>query len=311
MTIHDADWLQGFDLDIDTAHDLARPFYAVNTLQNQPELQIAARLEPYRNLVATAVQLSGLRIDRDGRHTRGGLEPVLLIETYRTGSTCGIQGPQRTCVDANTVHIIDFSRPYAGIVKDARGIGALIPHAALQYDPSHDPSYLSFRKDTSHGAGLGLALELFVEEVMTGLTVQAELKAQTLLSLIRAALDGEAAKAEDPQQDLSRALLVERYIAKNVGREDLGTERICRDLAMSRATLYRVFGKGGIEARVRDERLDRCLADLLRAPKFHGAVRQVSNRWGFHDASNFRRAFHTRFGVSPSDCIAQSAFETS
>jgi AraC-like DNA-binding protein len=73
---------------------------------------------------------------------------------------------------------------------------------------------------------------------------------------------------------------------------------------MSRSALYRLFERdGGIARYIRDLRLDMCFADLIDMLPDSGRVRRVAENWSFFDPANFNRAFRSRFGVPPSDCV--------
>ena len=77
---------------------------------------------------------------------------------------------------------------------------------------------------------------------------------------------------------------------------------------MSRARLYRLFAPiGGVADYIREQRLRRCLADLLSAQHVHRQIADVAYRWGFSDPGSFAKAFKQRFGRTPSDAREAAA----
>ncbi len=289
--------------DLDTYHDLARPFFGVKLLTPREDFLGDVSILTHGTLTGFQVKFSNQRQDRNpARITEFDTEYVLL-EIYTRGSSYGIVEGQRTLVTPGIVHMMDWSRHYMGVTTDAEGIGLHIPHADIGYDPSRHPAYVALSTDSSLGCLLAISLELLIKELQSGASTEVPTLTSSTLGLIRSGLLGERDWHRDPAQDRSRRALVESYVRRNLDSSDLGSERICRDLGMSRATLYRVFGSGGIEQFIRGERLEQCLSDLLCSSGERGAVRRAAERWGFDDAANFRRSFRARFGFSPSDCL--------
>ena len=294
-------------LDIDSYHNLARPFFGVTLLTPRERFLTDVTFFSCGNLVATDVKFSNQKMDRNPRRITEFDTEYLLIETYRRGSTRGISdGQHMTLVNHDIIHIMDWSRSYVGLTNNAEGIGVHIPHSELGYDPSRHPPYLALSANAGRGRLLALSLELLVEELKGGESGEAERLASAVVSLVRTCLLGEQDWERNPAEDASRRLLIESYIRRNILADGLNADRICRDLGMSRATLYRAFGSGGIDHFVRGERLDRCFSELVGCPARHGAVRQVAERWGFYDAGHFRRSFKARFGFPPSDCLGEA-----
>lgn len=73
-------------------------------------------------------------------------------------------------------------------------------------------------------------------------------------------------------------------------------------MAARRAQLYRLVAPiGGIAEYIREQRLRRCLADLLSAGHAHRQIADIAYRWGFSDPISFTKAFKQRFGRTPSE----------
>jgi transcriptional regulator GlxA family with amidase domain len=109
------------------------------------------------------------------------------------------------------------------------------------------------------------------------------------------------ATREDPQprqQTGARLVAVLLYIDANLSNPRLSPATIANANAISLRTLHRLFEStdDSVSAVIRERRLTRCHADLLRSP--HESVTAIAYRWGFRNISFFSRLFRERYGVS-------------
>ncbi|MEM9262338.1 MAG: AraC family transcriptional regulator [Pseudomonadota bacterium] len=298
--------------DIDTFHDVARPFFEVKLLTERESFHGEVDFFSRGDVLATSVAFSDQRHCRDPRRVTETDPDIVLVETYYSGSSHGLLADQSTCSECGSVHIMDWSRPYVGIVSNgARGVGLQLPHAILGFDPSRHTPYRSLPPKSAQGRLLSASLHLLIEELSSGETEETDDMIQTIVGLVRTCVIGDASWDTGPVQDAGRRALVERHIRRNLSVAPLTVSSICKELGMSRATLYRCFGQGGIERFVSELLLDRCLDDLLASSAESGAVRRVAERWGFFDPGNFRKRFRARFGFSPSDCLGEAPLSAS
>ncbi|MBB4278510.1 helix-turn-helix domain-containing protein [Rhizobium mongolense] len=124
---------------------------------------------------------------------------------------------------------------------------------------------------------------------------------QTTRDMILTCVSASASNIAVPEQHSTLALMerVRRFVQRNLMSPDLTTDRICRELGVSRTRLYQVFEPdGGVHHYIQRRR-------LLSA---HAALSDVSNRQqivdiafavGFSSAAHFSRAFSKEFGYSP------------
>jgi AraC family transcriptional activator of tynA and feaB len=106
---------------------------------------------------------------------------------------------------------------------------------------------------------------------------------------------------EDPQprqQTAARLMAVLLYIDANLSNPSLSPATIAKANAISLRTLYRLFEStdDSVGAVIRERRLSRCRADLLRGTD--ESVTAIAFRWGFRNMSFFSRSFRERYGVS-------------
>ncbi|MDP5220573.1 helix-turn-helix domain-containing protein [Ruegeria sp. 2205SS24-7] len=297
-------------LDVEEYHELARPFFGVSLQTPLDAFFVDVAFYHHDRLVMTEVEFSNQKIWRKPHHIRQFDTNILLVETYKGGSCRGLIDDETTFVDANSIHIMDWSRDYTALMQDAAVVGLQIPHALVGYDPSRHPAYLSLPLKTPRGRLLAFTLDLLVGQMRDGETRDVEHLASAMLAQMRSLILSDGEEYWEDSSEKSRRSIIESFVQKNIARSDLSPDRICRELGMSRATLYRTFGKNGIDHYIREQRLENCCNDLLRSPNIHGAVHRVAERWGFYDASNFRRSFRAKFGVSPSECLSDDTLRS-
>ena len=95
---------------------------------------------------------------------------------------------------------------------------------------------------------------------------------------------------------------VQTFIKERLSLPDLEPSFVAENVGMSRAQLYRLFAPiGGVAEYIREQRLRRCLADLLSAKHAQRQIADIGYRWGFTDPIGFAKAFKQRFGRTPSE----------
>jgi AraC-like DNA-binding protein len=128
-----------------------------------------------------------------------------------------------------------------------------------------------------------------------------------LRSSIRAMIEGSIASARlgfaAEVQPVQANLLerARRLVHERLGSPTLGVDELCRDLAVSRSRLYRLFEPlGGVVHYIRQRRLLDAHTALADADDRRPIVAIAAER-GFIDPAEFSRAFKREFGYRPSD----------
>ena len=76
---------------------------------------------------------------------------------------------------------------------------------------------------------------------------------------------------------------------------------LCRELGMSRSSVYRLLeSEGGVARYIQRHRLAECFAQLSD-PSNTKPVVEIADESGMPDPSSFSRAFRREFGLSPTD----------
>ena len=159
--------------------------------------------------------------------------------------------------------------------------------------------------DPASGAGQMLAAflrSLFVAAPSLA-PVEAGGAARSLVELVAMSFNGAQLGPGDVPEAVEQAELLRAqvFIRGRLAAPELGPETIAAAMGLSRATLYRLFAPiGGVAAYIREQRLRRCLADLLSLRHAHLQIAEIGWRWGFADPAHFARAFKQRFGRTPS-----------
>jgi AraC family transcriptional regulator, positive regulator of tynA and feaB len=121
--------------------------------------------------------------------------------------------------------------------------------------------------------------------------------AMTLLSSL-----GGRPDEVDEAIDASRYQAAKRYMARNIGRQDLTAHQIAAAVGCSRAYLYRLFAARDetVVGHLRDIRMGRARGLLRTRPK--DPIGMIALQCGYTDLSAFGKAFRHKFGMSPQDC---------
>jgi AraC-like DNA-binding protein len=133
---------------------------------------------------------------------------------------------------------------------------------------------------------------------------EGSIAARTLLDLVALAFNGASFQNGDMPAVAQQAelLRVQGVIKERLSDAALDPDTVAQAAGMSRAQLYRLFAPaGGIAEYIREQRLRRCLADLLSVAQSHRQIADIAYSWGFADPTHFAKAFKQRFGRTPSE----------
>jgi len=262
-------------------------------------------------LIFTRTQFDRMRFSRGASHLANGETDCITVQYYKTGSIKGcLENGTPLIMAPDRISIHDFAHAYSGFGQTAEEYGVVIPRHQI---PAHDRIYrhqpmFSWAVSSPQGRLITSALAAIWRELPMATQAQAGAIASGFVGLLNGLLSAEP----DPSDSVHvrRATLrgMQEYLRANLDRRDLGVDDLCRTFHCSRSTMYRLFqDSGGIHAYLRDLRLGRCYAELGLVSG-HGAkrVREVAERWGFHNASHFHRLFKQRFDIPPSEVLAVS-----
>lgn len=108
------------------------------------------------------------------------------------------------------------------------------------------------------------------------------------------------------QANTSIRAKIEAQILPNLHEGSISMDKVARDLAMSRQTLYRRLKDEGVTfAEIHDDLRQRMAMEYLEAQKV--TVNETAYLLGFSEASSFVRAFRRWTGLSPTAYLNQAA----
>lgn len=200
----------------------------------------------------------------------------------------------------------DLSEVMDTFNSDFSVISVIVPRRRLAPLLADPDAQQGARVDPESGAGKLLAnyLTTLFSVAPTLNAAEASMAARSLLDIIALAFNGQALKTGDLPELVQRAEItrVQNYIKNHLMNPDLEPASVAEGVGVSRARLYRLFAPiGGVADYIREQRLRRCLADLLSARHAHRQIADIAYRWGFSDPINFAKAFKQRFGRTPSE----------
>lgn len=211
----------------------------------------------------------------------------------------------------NAVIVFDLGEVMDTFNTDFDVLSLIVPRRRLAPLLTHPDSLQGACVDPDGGAGIlfsNFVVTLF--SVAPTLTpVDASLSVRTLLDLAAMAFNGIALNGDLPELAQHAELMrVQNYIKERLSSPALEPDSVAEGVGMSRARLYRLFAPiGGVAEYIREQRLRRCLADLLSAKHVQRQIADIAYRWGFSDPVHFAKAFRQRFGRTPSDAREAAA----
>jgi AraC-like DNA-binding protein len=289
--------------------DYIAPIYDVRPIGLDAAAGFPAEVQAWHlgSLLIGRSSFAAHRFFRDqSRISRDGLAHI-LVQLCLEGGYAGVADGREMAVGAGDVAVIDLARPLALEAMATRTLDVIIPRTLL------DP-HLSRQASLS-----GLVLRpgmptaaLLVDHLLSVRRRIADLKheaAPALTQMIATAI-GACVIPLLPTETKHRSDTVtmdrvKAYLDAHLGSPKLGTADICRDLGISRPTLYRMFaGLGGVAAYIQNQRLTLAYSLLVDPNCPHARARDVATACGFVSPAHFHRSFRETFGITPGDVRA-------
>ena len=199
---------------------------------------------------------------------------------------------------------VDFDQPLHVMRRGCRHVTLFVPRTALQ-EVFPDPGALHGRVLAAYEPAARLIrqrVKAFSVSIPHLSFDDARRRLREIVQLIADAF-GEQAGLRGSKPALARAITFDaarRFVQANLAEFDLSPERVVESLALSRATIYRLFQhEGGLHAYIRHLRLRAAANDLVRFPGV--PVTEIAFSVGFKSASDFTRAFRRAYGFAPQE----------
>jgi AraC-like DNA-binding protein len=287
----------------------------VTMLGDVADFQVATTTWHLAGALLIENRTSALKYDRTSLHVGRGIDHF-QVALYISGGAEFVQAEQVLHQRAGDVSIIDMAQPNQtrerpGKDGAATVLTCMLPRVLVSPVASGViplPPISVFGHDTAFGRLLGDFL-LGLRRCSCDLTYgQSQASVQALVQLVLGG-SGHSASVSAPTHRSKQALHgeVKRFIEKNLGSDSLGVESLCRRFAISRASLYRLFGSTSPASYIQQRRLQRAFAMLI-SPAFQSwRILDVALECQFAGDAAFIRAFRREFGLTPGDARELSA----
>jgi len=221
---------------------------------------------------------------------------VMVVRSGRTWTE--VDG--RVCHgEPGKVELRTLGHPFRGRATDAEILSLYLPRELL---------YLTSTEIKNNTTLSGTRTTLLIDyldglEAKLAQLSEADLPhvVQTVRDMILTCVSPSA--ADYPSAELPSLLPLKervfRFVQANLTADDLTTERICRELGVSRTRLYQAFERdGGVHHFIQRRRLLSAHAALSDAANRQQII-DIAFAAGFSSAAHFSRAFSKEFGYAP------------
>lgn len=162
-----------------------------------------------------------------------------------------------------------------------------------------DPSRVNVRDEMKDFLSSYLLLLLRSLSAFNAVDVPKVVSATT--SLVTACLSPSRDHVVEAQRpmDLVQLDRAAKIIAERLADRDLTPDQLCRQLGISRSSLYRLFEPvGGVSSYVRRQRLLKT-REMLSDRADRRTISSIAEEWSFTDPSAYSRMFRKEFGITP------------
>lgn len=259
--------------------------------------------EPATTILTTSAPFA---LERRSRHVMRDQRDDVVLNTLFSGSAVLQQTGHDTAVAPGDCTISDLTQAFSCLMHEPyREARLYVPRDrfAAQVGPAEILSGLTFKAESPLASMYSACLASYVAAMPSMSAQEAETGLDGVLHLLAGLVRHTLGTPPHAGRDLSsEAILVlaDRFIEGRLGDPSLGVADITRALGISRTRLYAAFSpRGGIQAAIRDARLDR-VRHRLSAPAYKSrTVIEIAQGCGFTDYPSFSRAFRQRFGIPP------------
>lgn len=217
------------------------------------------------------------------------------------GSVRGEMDGRPVFVQPGDILVVDQARPYHREIQAGDAVTLLVARDML-------PSLPSSVHGTIFSGGISQLLDSYLRSLLDKIGTLSQSEAlhaeQATLSLVKAMLSPTAQEISNARNELLSTLYVKikEYIRQNLESPDLSPDRICKEIGISRSSLYRLFEQdGGVANYIRKRRLLAIHRALMSPESPRHRIGDLAYRYGFNSNTQLSRAFKLEFGHAPSE----------
>lgn len=211
----------------------------------------------------------------------------------------GCAGRNTTQISPGDLCLLDLASPFDLEVTTGDTICMVIPRDIL-------PAHVADLHGLSLSGGIGNILAdylLSLRRNLPNLSADEFVHAShATRKMLEACLAPTRESVRQASTELDKILVdrVKTFIDTHLLSPDLSPDRICREMAISRAKLYRLFEpNGGVMSLIQRKRLLRARNRLIDPVAPRMRISEIAWKHGFVSVSHFTRLFSKTFGCSP------------
>ncbi|MEU9602894.1 helix-turn-helix domain-containing protein [Streptomyces sp. NPDC048057] len=262
----------------------------------------------------SAIGSPPVRMRRTERHVRQSAPELFLLARARAGGAAIDQNRCQGVLEPGNLLLYSYARAHdAHLAPDGRTemVELTVPRSLVPLATPQLDRLLATPLPVADGLGALLVnvMERLTDESVPVTSATAPLLAQAALALTTAFLT-HVSDPETPSEAHPHALALEMraFVDDHLRDPELTPALIAAAHHVSVRTVHRCFEPCGTTpaAYVRERRLDQARRDLVDPRLRSTPIHAIAAAWGFPRASDFSRAFRTRYGRPPSEYRAMT-----
>ncbi|MGI3187116.1 helix-turn-helix transcriptional regulator [Nioella aestuarii] len=231
---------------------------------------------------------------------------LIKVKKFSSGGETIQLGGEEFQLDGSALHFVDQNRPKIETYTDHELVSIFLPYYSIGYDPSTHPPVISISLESALGRFLSATIDAAFRELEHLSQNENLALAESLAGTLKNVLISRTKPDNYTNTRNDQVISIKGYIEKNLKNTWLCADRICQELNLSRATLFRCLAEfGGVNRYILSRRLNKAYRDLSEAQPVRGVVKAVAERWGFSSQAHFSRVFKDEFNVSPVSLVGR------
>lgn len=261
-----------------------------------------------QDLVLTSNEVSAIDLVRSPAHLKSYVRDTYTFILAQRGRWWAELDYGHVHVGSGQVAIMDFTVPWHVHGTAQQNVMLVVPRPVVHAGVPHAPRLHGKLLDSTSG-------RLFAEHLVALARHMPEMKEEDVplirdatVALLQNALAAlprdEGPPSRPPAMRTTSIVRIQAFIEDHLKRPNLSAALICRELAVTRPTLYRAFAPwGGVASFIQRRRLEAAHSRLSDS-NVHASMAEIAAEYCFSSQAHFSTAFRRRFGYTPSDAKA-------
>lgn len=291
--------------------DILKPVFDISTPDADKSLGFngTIRSRPFGTVLIGTTTFNAQSYQRTSKIIAQGNLDQYVVQVMLAGKLWGDFNGVDVCAEPGDIAIFDLTQIISSRVDAGSRITVVIPRAELEkavgWQNLHGVVLRASAPITRLLFDYLKSLETVALELAPGEAIIAQ---QSMISLLSSGLNRLAElSAKQTSINIPMRQSIISYIEDNLANPILGPHLIMNRFSVSRSHLYRAFeADGGVAKLIRDKRLDHAYRLILERKGKPLSLKEIAYRCGFHDGTQFTKAFRSRFTISPKDTFDTS-----